>query len=241
MSFTRESIEAVGDRWSDVEPFNQILDELRAARLPAVLRIGDAAISKVVWKIRGFAQVSLYRTVMLADGCADSWGRRNTLTSILCARALVETTALIFDFATRLKVLCDKADFTSIDQLVMNRTFATRLPEWLPDSGFAKSINVLTFIDQLAKTYKGIRGHYDRLSEICHPNYGGLQMMFAELDTDLGILNLDDRNLFNNGLLSHVLGGYMCIGVVERYLDEIEGLLPRVLELSEADRMKGNT
>lgn len=95
MGFSRNSIEALADRWNEVERFNQALERLRERRLPAVLRIGDADISKLVWKIRVFSQVTLYRVVMAADGCADNWARRNILASLLCGRAVVETTAFL--------------------------------------------------------------------------------------------------------------------------------------------------
>jgi hypothetical protein len=236
MGFTRTSIEAVADRWEDIEPFNEILEELRAKRLPAVLRIGDAGTSKVVWKIKCFGQVVLYRTVMAADGCAACCNSSNILGSVLCGRALVETTALLVDFVTQLRRLCDSGDFKGIDNLVNNRTFATKLEEWISKGSGEKGVNVLTFVDRLNTVIPKARSHYDRMSEICHPNYLGAYGLFGTLDHEIGVLHLSDAKMANKGMLHHVMAAFMGIGFVDVQLKELELLLPRVLEISEKAR-----
>lgn len=238
MGFTREAIEAVGENWIEIERFNAILEHLRARRLLAVERVGAAATAKVVWKILGFQQVILYRIVMLADGCAAAWNGSNPLASALCARAMMETGALVLDFEAQLQRFCDQADFTAIDKLVMNRTFSTRLPGWQTQATVVVAINALKFIDKFAKTVEGARDHYDRLSELCHPNSLGHNFMFGALDLETGTVNLSDTACLNGATFNQVFGGFMVIGFVQNSMSRIEELLPRVLELSEASRRK---
>ena len=95
VGFKREAIELIGKDWADIEPHNDILERLRKRRLSAVRPEGSSARSTVVWKIVGFEQIILYRIVMLADGCADAWNAHNPLASVLCARALLESSAIV--------------------------------------------------------------------------------------------------------------------------------------------------
>ena len=45
-----------------------------------------------------------------------------------------------------------------------------------------KAVNILTYIDRFDKRAEGFRGHYDILSERCHPNALGHNFMFGKLD-----------------------------------------------------------
>jgi hypothetical protein len=54
--------------------------------------------------------------------------------------------------------------------LAQNGIFASRDPEWVKENPDTQAINVVTYIDQFDKRAEGFRGHYDRLSERCHPN-----------------------------------------------------------------------
>jgi hypothetical protein len=59
-----------------------------------------------------------------AAGLADAWNGRNPLASALCGRAIMETTALLYDFSVRLEGFCEARNLVEIDALVMNRTFS---------------------------------------------------------------------------------------------------------------------
>ena len=212
MGFNQEAVELVGEDWARIEPFNEVLERLKKRKLTAIKPEGDAARSKVVWKIIGFEQVILYRIVMLADGCADAWNAHNPLASVLCARAVIEATAIALDFEEQLARFCNQRDFDAIDNLVMNRTFSTRLKHWLEGDAGVESINVLTIINKLDKKIRGVRAHYDGLSEICHPNYLGHYAFFGSLDTARATLHLSDRDVLIRKLLVTFLVGSWLLG-----------------------------
>src|SRR5262249_10573672 len=46
--------------------------------------------------------------------------------------------------------------------------------------------DVVTYIDKLDRKLEGFRGQYDRLSERCHPNSLGHNLMFSKLDRSDG-------------------------------------------------------
>ncbi len=54
---------------------------------------------------------------------------------------------------------------------------------------FAKSINILTLIDDLNKTIPLFRNNYDTFSEVAHPNYSGVVGLFAEIDRPSFVMN----------------------------------------------------
>jgi hypothetical protein len=236
MGFAQEAIETVGVAWSEVTPSNNALDRLRASRLSEVRPEGDAGKSKVVWKIAVFQQAILYRIVMLADGCADAWNAGNPLAATLCARAITETSALLLDFEARLrKQLCSAGDFPAIDALVMNRTFSTRLTDWQEQADGVQAQNILTTLKKIdEKLLPGVYHHYEYLSEICHPNSLGHNLMFGNLSYDTATVTLSDKTALDKGHFDHVFAAFFLIQLVERFLQKIGDLKPRVLELSEA-------
>lgn len=94
---------------------NEALELLRSRKLPAVRPEGDVARSKGVWLIRGRQQALLRRTVMLAEGCAEAWNARNPLSALLCARALIETAAVVWDLQHQFESLIREKDFSGTE------------------------------------------------------------------------------------------------------------------------------
>lgn len=236
MVFERDAIERVGEKWADIEKFNDSLDRLRMRRIAAIEREGIAGQSKVIWKINVFKQLILYRIVMLADGCSAAWNAHNPLTSVLCARAAMETSAIILDFEAQLARYCEKENFAAIDDLITNYTFSTRLKDWVESEAGTKATNILNIIDRLDKAYPGTRRHYERLSEMCHPNYLGHWVYFASLDVDADTVHLSDNASYEPGIFNVIAGGIFIICLVETSMDRIDELFPKILQLSEADR-----
>ena len=133
---------------------------MRARRLKEVKPEGDAS-EKLVWKIRSFEQAIMYRLVMLGDGCADGWNRGNTLSSILCSRAIVETVALLTDFEKQLEARINHYDLPGINALTTKSLFAMRLSDWHENDPAVQAVSVLTIIDKWDRALDGVRHHYD--------------------------------------------------------------------------------
>lgn len=45
-----------------------------------------------------------------------------------------------------------------------------------------QALQILTCIDRMDKKVPGVRVHYDFLSEIAHPNWGGVVGMYAKME-----------------------------------------------------------
>lgn len=238
MTFQKEAIEAVGGDWSEIDEMNSALKELRQKRRSSIEPGGEFSYSKVAWKIGGFQQAILYRIVMLAEGCSSMWNTRNILGSILCARALIETVALIFDFEKQLQRFCENNDLSAIDSLVMNRTFSTRLEGWYEQADNTQATNILGHIDKLEKLIEGARHHYDLLSEICHPNSLGHNFLFGKLDQETARVNLSETICFRQDMLHHILAAFCLIRLADNCINKIDKLIPTVIMISESARKK---
>jgi hypothetical protein len=53
---------------------------------------------------------------------------------------------------------------------------------WKSEADFPVAFNILTLIDHLDRELSGVRRAYDSLSEVAHPNYGGVHGLFAQVD-----------------------------------------------------------
>ncbi|HAH65616.1 MAG TPA: hypothetical protein DCL72_09120, partial [Rhizobiales bacterium] len=168
---------------------NDVLERLTARRVERIVIDGPLAKSKIAWKVATYAEALLYRVVALANGCAVNWNRNDALVSVLAARALVETVAVLMDLDRRLEDLLDKEDLAGINALIMNRSFSTRDEDWLKNYPDAKAVNVLTIIEGVDENHdlEGmLSGYHASLSELCHPNRDGHLGLFGTLDTKTG-------------------------------------------------------
>jgi hypothetical protein len=145
-------------------------------------------LSKIAWKVAELSNAMTYRFISLADGVALSWNNSNTLSAVLNARAIVETTAIYWEFGRQFSKLADALDFGAVDRLAMNYLFSTKDAKLLKERPELKARQVLSAIDLIDKSLiPHFRSHYDRLSELCHPNSMGHRSLFSKLDSKTGI------------------------------------------------------
>ena len=232
--FTRDAVEAVDDDWTDINRSNEALERLRLRKRATVKPEGLAAMSKVVWKISSFSQAVLYRIVALADGCADGWTHGNFLSSILCARSLVESVALWRDFQKQLTRLCDERDLAAIDTLVSNRLMGTKMSDWHNERPWSEAVNVLTMIGKLEAEIPNVKSAYATISDMCHPNVLGHLMLFGSLDRHTATYAFSDRTMLDRGHFDHAFACFMLVQLVEITLDHVEELLPTVAALGQS-------
>lgn len=205
-----------------LKDINAALARLSARRKEEIWVTGPLARSKLAWKITGYQQALLYRIVMLAMGAAETWNSGNLLTTILAGRALVETVAVLHNFTQKIAELLRKEDLPGIDALVMKGTFASRDGQWLEAYPETQAVNVVTLIDRLDRRgLKGIRNHYDMLSERCHPNSMGHHQLFASTDKSDGTVRFSVEKR-GSGERQSVIASALLLPFVEQMMDELD-------------------
>lgn len=225
----RISADVVDDDAKSLAAINKEIVGLAERRRQTVTVSGRLARSKIAWKIETFAEAVLYRLVALAEGAALSWNAAIPLPAFLCTRAVVETIALLVDFEGRVAKLLHAEDLNGLNDLTMNRIFSTRDEEWLQGAPEFKSVNVMTHIEKLDKLLPGALGHYNRLSERCHPNSLGHHQMFASTDYSNGTVTYDPSKAMRD--VTAIIAGLTLLGVAGHSLGELSVLSEGVSEL----------
>ena len=213
-----------------VGELNTSLDRLSGLRAVEITVSGKFLRSKIAWKLATYQHVLLHRFVALMDGAAVAWNNRCTVSAMLSARALMETFAVMAEFERRVTRLLKEEDLGGLDALAQNGIFASRDEEMIRDDPETKAINVITYVDKFDKIAKGFRGHYDMLSERCHPNAMGHNFMFSNLDrTDGTVRFCDEREPGRNGKM--ILAALAPLPLVESLSARLDELIERVSEL----------
>ncbi len=212
---------------ADLNASLALLDGLRAVKINVS---GHFARSKIAWKLAAYQHVLLHRIVALADGLAIAWNNGNPLSAMLCARALMETIAVMTEFGNRAVKFLAKEDLGALDGLAQNGIFATRDPELTKEAPEITATSVLTFIDKFDKLIPGFRGHYDSLSERCHPNAAGHNFMFSKLDrADGSIEFMDERDPDRNAQL--VIAALIPLPLIESLMTRLDDAVLKVSDL----------
>ncbi|MBY5416204.1 hypothetical protein [Rhizobium leguminosarum] len=203
------------------------LSDGRAVEINAA---GPYLKSKIAWKLAVYSYGLQHRLVNLADGIAICWNAQNTLGAFLNARALIETVAVVCHFEETLCRDFRNRDLTAINAFVDNGTFATRDPELVAFSPGIEARNILTSINKLDKGLPGVRAHYDRLSERCHPNAMGHVRMYSELNREDASVNFRGE-LHAEANAAAVLSAYAILALGESRLQSLHDLTLQVSDL----------
>ena len=224
-----------------LEDINNTLKRLRARRVSVVSAATDPIKPKIVWKVEVYVQGMIYRTVALTDSVCESWNNGNALASIILARSVMETAAIVFNFWTEIKSSTNKEDTTGIDQVVTRYTLNTK---WEPfkDERVHGAPSMMNLLDKMDREFfkdrreKWARKGYDFLSEFCHPNWPGAVGTFGELNPKLKEMRFSETRPVSKLTLPHIIGGVTSIRIVEFYVDKIGELIPEIWRLADANK-----
>jgi hypothetical protein len=118
----------------------------------------------------------------------------------------------------------------ALDALVQRGTFASRDPEWLKEFPETKAINAVTYVEKFDKRLPGFKGHYDMLSERCHPNSMGHNFLFSKLDTsEASVRFCDEREPARNGQM--IFAALAPLPLVESMMTRLSELTLKVADL----------
>jgi hypothetical protein len=213
-----------------VSELNAALDRLSDLRAVEINVSGKFARSKIAWKLATYQHALLHRLVALMDGAAIAWNNRSTLSTMLSARALMETFAVMAEFERQVTRLLKEENLGRLDALAQNGIFASRDPDWIKDNPETKAVSILTYVDKFDKRAEGFRGHYDMLSERCHPNSLGHNFMFSKLDrTDGTVRYYEEREPARNGQM--ILAALAPLPLVEPISAHLDELIEKVSDL----------
>jgi hypothetical protein len=170
-----------------LKAINDLIDRLRMRLVDKITLPSPPYGFRIPNMTRGYIQAHLRRLIMFLDGGYAEFVAGRPLMTEMASRAIYENVANFFDFARKLKPLCEAGKYKDVEALVSKAAFVTRVPSILQEHGVELSApQILNQIDRMTKQWPTFRDAYDRLSDIVHPNGLGAIVYFATIkDEDM--------------------------------------------------------
>jgi hypothetical protein len=151
--------------------------------LPSTIDYRDISLkAKIPFIVLGYSGALLHRVAELADSSVELYGKpKRTISAILLARAVMETTAMLYVLHRRVAEAVTKRSTSELREYLDTNIFGWRTEG---EDNLPKMPNILGAIDQVDKhLLEGrYRRTYEGLSEYCHPNCAGVHMAYVKLD-----------------------------------------------------------
>lgn len=171
-----------------LDELNNVYDQVSGKKRSS-LQLTEFSGFRVSNKARDHTQLLLWRILDLLENMLLLSRSGTHLSVFIISRSAVETIASLNYFCGRIIELVETSDESDlpqkVDKCVTKLTFSTGLPsitEKLPGDDF-KAINIMTMIDYLEKTLPGVRGEYEKDSDLVHPNSLGTRIWYGEFDS----------------------------------------------------------
>lgn len=161
--------------------FEQLVDQLKSCFVDEFEEVGLGAGARTLRLFDVWRQVSLRRTVDLAESAETFFRQGRLLPGCTLTRSAVETVAVQYSVWKKLGALTDATDARGVHSLLKSVVFGRRDKG---DDWPTKSMNVLTAIDHLDKQFSGFRSEYDRMSEYVHPGLAGSYGLYVRTEGD---------------------------------------------------------
>jgi hypothetical protein len=238
----KSAIPSIEERLRELSP---VLEALRR-RLVSELGQEDIPDSKVLWKTLALYQCLIRRTLELTDGIIGAWYRNSYLIAVVIARSLVETAAFTYDITVRIEKHIKDNDLSAVDKLIMDRTFATKMPDWVNNGLPSDAKNIMGLLRDLDRAVgpapgdeqKPVEGHYALLSEFTHPNWLGVTHLYGEIVQEQCLIRFGKPGDADRLRISQVLGvSVESVNVIDacaRKLDQLEGPLRDLIQPARA-------
>jgi hypothetical protein len=205
-----------------VDRTNVLLAALRARKIDWLPIESDTRIGVLTNWAKAYLQAHIRRALSFVDGGLAEYRAGRTIITALCARALLEDAAVIWIFIERLNKLLDSGDEIELDNFVLGRVLATKVPGEIRKFGEeTKAVNILTYVDHMVKFNESYRAMYDDLSEVVHPNSNGVLFHFAQFEKEPGARFDDGASMADNALGSLITAAYM-LACVEPAIYKLE-------------------
>ena len=175
-----------------------------------------------------YIQAHIRRGLSLLESGLSELEQGRALVAALCARALLESVALLWQFNQKVLPLLKSRDPEGIDALVFPLALATRRQASLEEVGEEmRAKNILTAIDKMSVEYPNVRPIYDELSEVCHPNSLGVLMHFSDLQN--GTFTFDDGEQMNDPAMHYLIFCGMLFAIEEGAISLVQQEIDAIL------------
>jgi len=157
----------------------KILTKLKASLPAKVEATKTSQKAKLPFFTTCLRECLLFRITELGESACKTIKAGELVSGAVLVRALLEAVALIVLLDQRVRETIESGDIQKLDDLVSRSLVGCR-NKVTP----LEAINVRTILEHATKKYGGLEDLYDELSEIAHPNWGGLLGAYGTLNSD---------------------------------------------------------
>ena len=214
-----------------IDSINATLKRLRSRKVGLIVP-GHGREWTKDW-IHIYLQGHIRRTLSLIESGIVEIRNGRPLVAALCARAIFEEAAVVWEFITRVNEFLDKDDDDATEEFVITRTLATRVPHVLKEHGAQfKAVSILTILERFYKLNPGYQAIYDDLSEVVHPNSTGVFHHFAEQRDEY--VEFHDGEKLRDTALSALVQATYIFCADEPYIEKLEHRIRNYSHLTSA-------
>lgn len=142
-------------------------------RLPSGFNIASISLeAKTPVKVMSWKGAILHRSSELANSTCNLYDAERYVSASLIARALMETSAMLFWLLHRIEKVFGKNNIVDIDDFVMRGLMGMREKNRVT-ADLPNALSALSAVDCVAKEDENFREMYNCLSEFAHPNWPG--------------------------------------------------------------------
>lgn len=145
--------------------------------------------SQIPFRVICLNSILIHRIAHLSQECIDLHAKKYVISSLIIARAAMETAALLYLLDKKIIQSLETTDTVELERFIKKATIGSRNGDTEDES-----VNILTAINHIARKYPEYGYFYRDLSEYCHPNFAGLLGAYADLSEDKSKLALGPKN-----------------------------------------------
>jgi hypothetical protein len=175
-----EKNQEITDIWKDVNNYYKQLYDNLETELPYHPHLMGAQRTPL---LVDYIKTALkYRIVNLSKNNIQLFEKNELLSAMILTRSIFETSALLFSVYKKLERAVIDKEIISIENFIERVAIGSRYnPTQNPKGEEVLAYNIMSAIDMLDKTFKGIKRDYDLVSEFAHPNHSGALSNFANI------------------------------------------------------------
>lgn len=190
---------------------------------------GELITAKIPSKLAGVVGSLSWRAHDFSSLACELFERDRVISGAVIARALMETTALIYLTHRKIKQTLSERNLSILDDYLITCMSGNRLSDSDP-----KSLHILTAIDKLDKEpgCDSYRRFYDSLCEFAHPNALGSFYAYTKFDNETRKIDFG----LNRGLTKGDDVAFTVIFALEvllEFVQRIDDMTPELITLSK--------
>lgn len=186
----------------------KLVSSLKASLPPKVEAVPPGIPPGLPFKVMSLREPLLCRIADLTEASIHLCKIDRGMGAAILARAVLEATALLFALTEMVENIVDSREIGDFDTRIAAMLVGSK-NQGTP----VQATNVLTHIQRMDRSFRGILDHYGILSEIAHPNFAGVLGSYAQAGAEKYELTVGPRDRLKT-MIDQVVVPTLCLCLV---------------------------